>query len=83
MTDPDSLPEWAPRVPQWKICRLYENNAVGLYDDELIDDVAYTLFARCRSFITACEATVRLPRAGHRVRAAHGLSRMAGTRVNC
>ncbi|NLE46749.1 MAG: hypothetical protein GX620_18720, partial [Chloroflexi bacterium] len=52
-----TFPTWAPRAPQWKIRRLYENDAIGLYDDELIDDVAYTLFARCGSFIMACEAT--------------------------
>ena len=40
---------WAPRVPRWKIARLYENDACGLADEALIDDVAYSLLERCRS----------------------------------
>ena len=51
------LPQWAPRVPKSKIKRLYELDAKGIYDDELLDDVGYALFARCQSFITACQAT--------------------------
>jgi hypothetical protein len=50
------LPEWAPRVSQGKIRRLYELDAQGIYDDELIDEVGYALLARCESFITACRA---------------------------
>ena len=38
----DALPRWAPRVPQDKVRRLYETDARGIYDDELIDDVGYT-----------------------------------------
>lgn len=33
-------PEWVRRVPQWKIARIYEDDARGLHDEELIDDVA-------------------------------------------
>ena len=47
------LPQWAPRVKQRKIRQLYEHDANGIYDDELIDDVGYSLLARCESFITA------------------------------
>jgi hypothetical protein len=50
------LPQWAPRVSQSQIRRLYENDARGIYDDELIDDVGYTLRARCQSFLAANEA---------------------------
>jgi ribosomal protein L37AE/L43A len=50
------LPQWAPRVPQSQIRRLYENDARGIYDDELIEDVGYTLRARCQSFLAANEA---------------------------
>lgn len=52
-----TLPQWAPRVEPHKIQRLYENDARGIYDEELIDDVGFSLFARCRSFIRAVEAT--------------------------
>jgi len=51
-----TLPQWAPRVPQHKIRRLYELDAQGIYDDELIQEVGYALRARCQGFIEACEA---------------------------
>ncbi len=50
------LPEWAPRVAQAKVRQLYENDAAGIYDDELIQAVGYGLLARCKSFIEASEA---------------------------
>ena len=56
MSGDATLPRWAPRVRQSKIRRLYETDALGIYDDELIDDVGYALLARCRSFLRANEA---------------------------
>jgi hypothetical protein len=50
------FPDWAPRVSQRKIRRLYEADAQGIYDEDLIDEVGYALLARCESFITACRA---------------------------
>lgn len=50
------LPTWAPRVTQLEIRRLYETDAKGIYDDELIDKVGYGLLARCQSFVDAVEA---------------------------
>jgi hypothetical protein len=44
-------------VPRWKIRRLYEQDAAGIYDDGLVLDVGYALFARCQSFIAANRAT--------------------------
>ncbi|HUT33282.1 MAG TPA: hypothetical protein VNE39_07380, partial [Planctomycetota bacterium] len=55
------LPTWAPCVPQRLIRRLYETDAKGIYDDELIDEVGYALFARCESFITANRAVAGEP----------------------
>lgn len=55
---------WAPRVSQQLIQRLYEDDAQGLQDEELINEVGWTLLARCDSFIRAVEATqgkVRCP----------------------
>ncbi|MHB0859142.1 MAG: hypothetical protein ACYC5M_16435 [Anaerolineae bacterium] len=49
-------PVWAPRVPQQQIRRLYESDAQGLYDEELLDEVGYGLLARCQSFVDANEA---------------------------
>ncbi|MGC9359909.1 MAG: hypothetical protein ACP5G7_05950 [Anaerolineae bacterium] len=50
------LPQWAPRVPQRKIRQLYQTDAMGIYDEELIEEVGYGLLARCESFIAANEA---------------------------
>ena len=50
------IPSWAPRAPQHKIRQLYLNDANGIYDDELIDDVGYALLARCESFLIANDA---------------------------
>jgi hypothetical protein len=50
------LPRWAPRVSQLKIRQLYEADARGIYDLDLIHEVGYGLLARCESFITANRA---------------------------
>jgi hypothetical protein len=47
---------WSPRVPKWKIWRLYELDAQGILDEELLDDVGFTLLLRCRDIITIDEA---------------------------
>ena len=47
---------WAPRVPQALIQHLYENDAQGFTDSELVDEVGWRLLARCQSFIQAVEA---------------------------
>jgi hypothetical protein len=41
--------QWAPKVPRHKIRRLYENDARGILDADLIDEVGYALYARCES----------------------------------
>ncbi len=56
MADLPLLPVWARRVPQAKIRQLYENDARGIYDEALIEEVGYSLLARCQSFLDACEA---------------------------
>jgi len=67
----DQLPTWARRVAKSKVRRLYETDARGIYDEELIDEVGYGLLARCESFITASRAVageLPCPRCGARVR---------------
>src|SRR5512135_1869708 len=51
------MPQWAPRVPQHHIRRLYETDAQGIYDEDLINEVGYGLLARCQSFVDAMAAT--------------------------
>lgn len=56
MTIRSNLPQWAPRLPKGLIKRLYELDALGIYDEELIDKVGFGLLWRCQSFIQAVEA---------------------------
>lgn len=58
MGDAKILPQWTSRVQKSKIKRLYELDAEGICDDELLDEVGYALYSRCQSFITACQATL-------------------------
>jgi hypothetical protein len=43
-------------VRQRDIRRLYETDAPGIHDEELIDEVGYGLLVRWGSFITAVES---------------------------
>jgi transcriptional regulator NrdR family protein len=47
---------WSPRVPKWKIRRLYELDAQGIVDEALLDDVGITLLLRCQDIVTIDEA---------------------------
>ena len=52
-------------MTQREIRRLYEADAKGIYDEELINEVGYGLLARCLSFIDAVDAVrgkARCPR---------------------
>jgi hypothetical protein len=57
-TDPEHLAaiRWAPRVNPSAIRRLYETDALGIVDEQQIDDVGYALYARCRSILRVTEA---------------------------
>ena len=58
---------WAPRVRREKIRRLYQTNAMGMVDQEMIDDVGYSLYARCLSIVEVTEAVngrVKCPNCG-------------------
>lgn len=59
---------WAPRVPRHTIRRLYETDALGVVDEELLDEVAYGLYSRCQSILTvtqAAEGKVQCPGCEH------------------
>jgi hypothetical protein len=51
-----ALVRWAPRVAPHSIRRLYERDALGIVDDEQIDEVGYALYARCLSIVRASAA---------------------------
>lgn len=56
---------WSPRVRKNSIRRLYESDAKGVLDEELVDDVGISLFARCQDILTVDEARkgrIRCPR---------------------
>jgi hypothetical protein len=50
------LPAWAPRVKPYLIRRLYESDAQGRLDEELVDEVGWALYSRCDSFLQAVAA---------------------------
>lgn len=62
--------EWAPRVSLAKIRELYTREARGECDDELVDQVGYSLYSRCLAiveFTRAMQGQVackRCPRSG-------------------
>src|SRR5689334_7331242 len=47
---------WNPRVPRHQIRRLYENDARGILDEDLVQDVAITLYLRSQSILVVTEA---------------------------
>ena len=47
---------WAPPLKPRKIQALYRNDAQGLYDDELIDEVGIGLLLRCQAIMEFTEA---------------------------
>jgi ribosomal protein L37AE/L43A len=52
----NQLPQWAGRVPRWKISELYQKDADGIVDDELIEEVGISFMARCISIIEVSDA---------------------------
>jgi hypothetical protein len=67
MTQNEQKPQWAPKVPQAIIRRLYATDAQGIVDDELIDKVGWALWERCDSILTVTAAhrgQVRCPSCG-------------------
>ena len=43
-------------MPKWKVRRLYESEAAGIIDEELLDDVGTALWLRCRDIVAVLEA---------------------------
>lgn len=55
-TSDDQLPIWAHRLRKSQIEQLYQSCGRGLLDEELIDDVGYSLYSRCISMLQVREA---------------------------
>jgi hypothetical protein len=47
---------WSKRLPKWQLRRLYQSDAQGLLDEELLDEVGYTLLERCRDILKVASA---------------------------
>jgi hypothetical protein len=57
---------WAPKVRQELIWRLYQNDARGLIDEELIEEVGWALYTRCQSILWVTDRNrVACPRCHH------------------
>jgi hypothetical protein len=52
----DGQIDWAPKVPQGQIRRLYETDAHGILDDDQIEKVGWALWDRCDSILTVTAA---------------------------
>jgi hypothetical protein len=63
---------WARKVSQAKIRQLYETDARGIVDQELIDEVGTALYARCQSIMLVSKARIRCPRCGQVVQVEPG-----------
>lgn len=55
---------WAPKVRPERMWQLYQRDALGIADEELVDDVGMALHARCRSILLVSNAQVECPRCG-------------------
>jgi hypothetical protein len=47
MKKPVLMPTWVPRVKPYLIHQLYENDAQGMLDIELLGKVGWALYALC------------------------------------
>jgi hypothetical protein len=47
---------WAPRVRREKLRRLYETEARGILDADLLDDIGTTIYCRCRDILIVSDA---------------------------
>jgi len=66
MSDGRQEVRWSPRLPKHKLRRLYEQDALGICDEELLDEVGWCLYVRCRDILAIQRALkdseVRCPR---------------------
>lgn len=56
------LPVWAPRLRKSQVEKLYVSCAEGFIDEELIDEVGFSLYARCESILEVGEAIMGRPK---------------------
>jgi predicted RNA-binding Zn-ribbon protein involved in translation (DUF1610 family) len=67
MSGQNATVRWAPRLRRHELRRLYESEARGLLDEELVNDVGLTLYLRCKSILAVEQAKkggIRCPGCG-------------------
>ena len=52
---------WAPKLRPDKLVRLYKGDAAGMLDEELLEDVAWTLYFRVRDVVRVSSSRVVCP----------------------
>ncbi len=55
---------WAPRLSQAKLWQLYQSDAGGLLDEDLLAEVGFILLRRCTSIDQVTRGEVACPRCG-------------------
>ena len=54
-------PKWAGKISPQKIRKLYEQDAKGIYDEELVEDVGISLYARVDSMLMVTSSNLGHP----------------------
>lgn len=55
-TTKSRLPDWAPKIRRTQIEKFYRVSGLGIIDEEIIDDLGYSLYARCESVVQVHDA---------------------------
>ncbi len=53
---------WAPKVSRSKVWQLYQSDARGALDEDLLAEVGFSLKQRCESILLASRRQVECPR---------------------
>ena len=55
---------WSPKIRPEKLWALYQSDAPGALDEDLLTEMGYGLFARCQSILMIRDGQVPCPRCG-------------------
>ncbi len=53
---------WAPKIVRARIWQLYQNDARGIVDEVLLEDVGFSLWLRCQAILMVSHHEVECPR---------------------
>ncbi len=63
----DNRIRWAKKLPPQKLVKLYQSQACGIIDDDLLEDVGMYLYLRCESIIMVGKAELFCPKCRQRM----------------